>query len=66
MVGVAVNVTEVPAHIVVAEAAILTPAGRIELTVIVTILELAGFVVAHSAFEVSTTATRSLFNGVYE
>jgi len=57
LVGVAVNITGVPEHIVVAEAAMLTPAGRIELTVIVTVFEVAGLLVVHSAFELRTTVT---------
>ena len=41
MVGVAVNVTDVPAHIVVALAAILTASVPVALTVIVIALEVA-------------------------
>lgn len=54
MVGVAVNVTLVPEQIVVAEAEMLTLAGRLGFTVMVTVFEVAGLPVAQVAFEVST------------
>ena len=60
MVGVAVNVTLVPEQIVVAEAPILTLAGKLGFTVIVTALLVAGLPVAQVAFEVITTVTTSL------
>ena len=59
-VGVAVKVTLAPAQIVVADAAILTLAGKFGFTFIVTALLVAGFPVAHVAFEVITTVTTSL------
>jgi hypothetical protein len=52
LVGVAVKVTLVPEQMVVAEAAILTLTGRLGLTVMVTVLEVAGLPVAQTAFEV--------------
>jgi hypothetical protein len=64
LVGVAVKVTLVPEHMVVAEAEILTLAGRFGFTVIVTVLEVAGFPVAQVAFEVNTQVTTSLFANV--
>jgi len=57
LVGVAVNVTEVPEQIVVALAAIITLTGRFGFTAIVTVLDVAGLPVAHVAFEVSTHVT---------
>ena len=65
LVGVAVKVTEVPAHIVVAVAAILTLTGRFGFTVSVMLLLVAGLPVAQGeAFEVSITFTTSLFASV--
>jgi hypothetical protein len=60
LVGVAVNVTEVPAQMVVADAPILTLAGKLGFTVIVTGLLVAGLPVVQVAFEVITTVTTSL------
>ncbi len=54
LVGVAVNVTLVPAQIVVADAATDTLAGKFGFTVIVTPVDVAGDPVKHGlAFEVS-------------
>jgi hypothetical protein len=61
LVGVAVKVTLVPEHIVLAEAATLTLAGRFGLTVIVTEFEVAGLPVAQVALDVSTQIITSLF-----
>jgi hypothetical protein len=61
---VAVKVTEVPEQTGLEAAAIVTLAGRFELTVIVTVLDVAGLPVTHAAFEVSTQLTASLFAGV--
>jgi hypothetical protein len=61
---VAVKVTEVPTQTGLDDAAIVTLAGRFELTVIVTVLDVAGLPVTHVAFEVSTQLTASLFAGV--
>ena len=52
--GVAVNVTFVPSQIVVASAATVTLTGRLELIVIVTVSEEAGFPVVQIASDVST------------
>jgi hypothetical protein len=57
LVGVAVKVTEVPAQIVVAEAAMLTLTGRFGFTVMVMAFEVAGLPVAQVALEVSTQVT---------
>ena len=55
MVGVAVNVTEVPAHIVLpGAAAILTLTGNEGFTVIVMVLLVNGLPVMHNAFDVNS------------
>ena len=67
MVGVAVNVTLVPAQIVlfVAFDAMLTLAGRFGLTIVVIPFDVAGDPTKHGvAFEVITTVTTSLFVNV--
>ncbi len=57
-VGVAVKVTLLPEHIVVAEAAMLTLTGKFGLTVIAILLLVAGFPVAQGvALEVNITVT---------
>lgn len=61
MVGVAVNVTLVPEHIVVAEALILTDGITVVVTVIVIALDVAVGCVTHVSDEVITTVTTSLF-----
>ena len=60
------NVTKVDRQTGFAEAAIDMLTGRFGLTVIVTVLEVAGLPVAQVAFEVRTQVTASLFAGVYE
>ena len=57
MVGVAVNVTEVPEQIVVAEAAMLTASVAGVLIVIVIALEVAGLPVTPLRFDVITQVT---------
>ena len=57
MVGVAVNVTDVPEQIVVAVDVILTPAGEGLFTVIVIPLDVAGFPSTPPRFEVITHVT---------
>ena len=64
MVGVAVKVTEVPEQTGLAEAAIATLTGKFGLTVMVTVLEVAGLPVAQVAFEVKMQVTASLFRGM--
>jgi hypothetical protein len=67
LVGVAVNVTLVPAQIAPeGEAAMLTLAGRSGLTVIVIAFEQAGDPVAQVALEVSSTVITSPFACVDE
>ena len=66
MVGVAENVTEVPAQTGLAEAATDTLTASSGFTVIVTVFDVAGLPVGHVAFEVSTQVTSSLFAGVNE
>jgi hypothetical protein len=60
LVGVAVNVTEVPEQIGFEDAEILTLAGKFGFTVMVTEFEVAGLSVAQVAFEVMTQVTTSL------
>lgn len=57
MVGVAVNVTDVPAQMVVALAAMLRLTGKFGFTVIVTVFDVAGLPVTQGAFEVITHVT---------
>ena len=64
MTGVAVNVTLVPAHILLAEAPIETLTGKLALTVMVTVLEVAGLPVAQVSLEVRTQVTASPLDGV--
>ena len=57
------KVTEVPLQIVVAEAAMLTLTGRLLVTDMFTVLDVAGLPVAQAIFDVSTQVTASpLFN----
>jgi hypothetical protein len=56
-----VKVTDVPEQTGFADAAILTLTGRFGLTVMVTVLDVAGLPVAQVAFEVRMHATRSPF-----
>ena len=60
------KVTEVDGQTGFADAVIDTLTGRFGLTVMVTILEVAGLPVAQVAFEVRTQVTASLFAGAYE
>ena len=62
--GVAVNVTEVPAQTGLAEAETETLIGSFGLTVIVTELDVAGFPLAHTTFDVSMQVTRSPLAGI--
>jgi len=55
LVGVAVNVTLVPAQIVVAEAAMLTLTGRFGFTVVLMVFDVAGLPVTQVSLEVRTT-----------
>ena len=66
MVGVAVKVTLVPEQMVLSASldAIETLAGRLLLTVVVMLLDVAGDPVAHVAVEVMTTVIASLFTSV--
>ena len=61
MVGVAVNVTLVPAQIVVAVAAMLTDGVSCEVTINVIALDVAVEGIAQAREEVITTVTTSLF-----
>ena len=55
--------TDVPEQTGFAEGATVTLAGRLEFTVIVTVLEVAGLPVAQVAFDVITQVTASLLTG---
>ena len=61
--GVAVNVTEVPAQTGFAEAAIETFTGSIGFTVMVTVLDVAGFPEGQVAFDVSWQVIASAATG---
>jgi hypothetical protein len=63
LVGVAVNVTDVPEHTGFADAAIETLTGRFGFTVILIVFEVAGFPVGQVALEVRLQITTSLFVG---
>ncbi len=66
MVGVAVNVTDVPEHTGFADAAIETLTGRFGFTVILIVFEVAGLPVGQVAFEVRTQETASILTGTKE
>jgi hypothetical protein len=61
LVGVAVNVTEVPAQIVLSasDELILTLTGKFAFTVVVIVFDVAGFPVVHASLEVRITFTWS-------
>jgi hypothetical protein len=63
LVGVAVNVTDVPAQIVLSASLdeILTLTAKFGFTVVVMVLEVAGFPIVHVSFEVRMTFTWSPF-----
>ena len=63
LVGVAVNVTDVPEHTGFAEAKIETLTGRFGFTVILMVFDTAGFPIGQVAFEVRLQITISLFVG---
>ena len=66
MISLARNVTDIPAQTGFAEAVMETLTGRFGLTIIVRVFEVAGFPLAHTAFEVRTQLTMSPFTGIYE
>jgi hypothetical protein len=61
---VAEKVTEVPAQTVVADAEIETLTGKLLLTAIVTVFEIAGLPVAQVALEVNWQVMASEFIGI--
>ena len=63
-VGVAVKVTDVPAQTGLADAAMVTLTGSSGFTVMVTVLEVAGFPEVHVALEVSTQLRALLLDGI--
>ena len=64
-VGVAVNVTELPAQNGFEDDIMDTLTGRLGLTVIVTGAEVAGLFTAQVAFELTVQVTPSPFKGMY-
>jgi hypothetical protein len=64
-IGVAVNVTKDPGQKGFDDAAMVTPAGRFELTIIVIVFDVAGLPIGHAILEVNTQVTKSPFNGLY-
>ena len=65
MTGTAVKVTDVPAHMAPAGMAeMLTLAGRLGLTVMVTAFDVAGLPITQLALEVNTQVTMSLLANV--
>lgn len=62
--GTAVNVTSVPAQTGLAEAVIDTLAWSTGSTVIITVLEVAGFPVVQAALDVRMQVIASLFAGL--
>ena len=65
MVGVVVNVTVVPARTGFADGETETLTGRSGFAVIVTVLDVAGLLLAQEILEVRTHFTRSLLAGEY-
>ena len=65
LVGLAINVTDVPAQTGFAEALIAMLTGRFGLTIIVIVLEVAGFPEAQKRFEVRIHRIISPFDGEY-
>ena len=66
MVGVAVNVTDVPKQTGFSLTAILTATGKLVFTVIVIAFEVAGFPVVQDELEVKIQVTTSLLAGINE
>ena len=64
MMAVAVKVTAVPAQTVVADAEMDTLTGNNGFTVMVTVLEVAGFPVMQISLEVSTQVIASPIDGI--
>ena len=59
-----VKLTTVPAQIVFADSAIVILTGNNGLTIMITVLEVAGVLMAQVALDVSTQMTASLFTGI--
>ena len=64
-VGVAVKVTAVPAQTGLASAVIETLTGKLALTVMIMVLDVAGLPVAQVSLDERITVTWSLLSGVY-
>ena len=63
-VGVAVKVTDDPGQKGLEDAVILTPAGKLLLIVINSVLLVTGFVIGHATLEVNIQDTKSPFTGL--
>ena len=63
LVGVAEKMTEVPAQTGLFDGEIETLTGRLGLTTIVTVFEVAGLPVTHMALDVRMQVTASAFDG---
>ena len=66
MFGEALYVTIVPEQTGLTDGEIVILTGKIGLTIIVTVLDVAGFPLAQGALEVSLQVTRSPLRGIYE
>ena len=66
MTGVAEKVTEVPAHTGFADDVIVKLTDRIGFTVMVTVLDVAGFPDVHAALEVNEQVIALPFTGINE
>jgi hypothetical protein len=64
-IGVAVNVTKDPGQKGFDDAAMVTPAGRFELTIIVIVFDVAGLPRGQAMLEDNTQVTKSPFKGLY-
>lgn len=64
-IGVAVKVTDEPGQNGFDDAAMVTPAGRFELTIIVIVFDVDGLPSGQAMLEVKIQVTKSLFNGLY-
>ena len=63
MIGIAVNVTEVPLQTGLADGVTVTATGRFGRTVMVTVFDMAGLPEVHVSLEVSWQVTTSLLAG---
>jgi hypothetical protein len=64
-IGVAVKVTDDPGQKGLDDAAMVTPAGRFELTIIVIMFDVAGLPSGQAILDVNIHDTKSPFDGLY-